>query len=60
MLKTRQAKPDRGHLEQHAADGPYVPCGGCARCLTGAGRDVDPTASDCWAAHLDAATRRSA
>ncbi|MFJ5923835.1 hypothetical protein ACIQF6_14680 [Kitasatospora sp. NPDC092948] len=35
----------------------YTPCGDCHRCLTGVGRDIDPTASDCWGAYLDAVAR---
>ncbi|WP_157850101.1 MULTISPECIES: hypothetical protein [Kitasatospora] len=42
-------------------DARYRPCGACARCRTGVGRDQNPAVSDCWDDYLTAATtQRSA
>lgn len=50
--KTKQGGA-RPHVQQPT--NPYRPCGVCTRCTTGAGRDRDPAASDCWADYLDRA-----
>ncbi|WP_157815649.1 hypothetical protein [Kitasatospora sp. CB02891] len=60
MTKTRRALPDDSRPASSTTGEQYIRCGSCSRCILGAGRDVTPTASDCWADHLDAATRRSA
>ncbi|MEU3496223.1 hypothetical protein [Kitasatospora cineracea] len=45
------------------ADAKHQKCRTCDRCRTGAGREADELASDCWVDYLDVVTqptRRSA
>ncbi|MFE2346509.1 hypothetical protein [Kitasatospora cineracea] len=41
------------------ADAEHQKCRTCDRCTTGAGRDLDPQATDCWVDYLTAIAEHS-
>ena len=47
-------------IEWPEEDETYRRCGQCDRCVSGTGRDRDPSASDCYDDMLEAALRQPA